>query len=248
VSGHSKWHNIAAKKEKTDAQRAKVFTKLSREIIVCVREGGPNPDSNGRLKDIIAKARASNVPSDNINRVIARAVGSADGGNYESINYEGYGPGGAAIFMRVLTDNRNRTVAELRHVLSKHGGNLGESGCVAWMFERKGYFVVEKAAATEEKLFDLVIGNGGDDLKEDGDNFEIFCAPEGFEPLKAALEAAAIPTAAAEVSMVPQNYVKLEGKEAQSMLKLMEALEDQEDIQNVWSNFDVDESAMQEAS
>lgn len=248
MSGHSKWHSIKHKKAATDSKRGRIFTRLIKEIAVAARSGGGDMDSNPRLRLIVNTAKAANMPAENIKRAIMRGTGELPGVSYEDINYEGYGPGGAAIFMRVLTDNRNRTVAELRHVLSKHGGNLGESGCVAWMFERKGYFVVEKAAATEEKLFDLVIGTGGDDLKEDGDNFEILCAPEAFEPLKAALETAAIPTAAAEVSMVPQNYVKLEGKEAQSMLKLMEALEDQEDIQNVWSNFDVDESAMQEAS
>jgi YebC/PmpR family DNA-binding regulatory protein len=248
MSGHSKWHSIKHKKAAADSKRGRIFTRLIKEMTVAARAGGGDLDANPRLRLIVNTAKASNMPAENIKRAIMRGTGELPGVNYEEVTYEGYGPGGVAIFMRVLTDNRNRTVAELRHVLSKNGGNLGESGCVAWMFERKGYFVVEKASASEEKLFDLVLGNGGDDLKEDGDNFEVFCAPESFETLKAALEGASIPTAAAEVSMVPQNYVKLEGKEAQTMLKLMEALEDQEDIQNVWSNFDIDEAAMQEAS
>jgi YebC/PmpR family DNA-binding regulatory protein len=248
MSGHSKWHSIKHKKAATDSKRGRIFTRLIKEIAVAARSGGGDLDSNPRLRLIVNTAKAANMPSENIKRAIMRGTGELPGVSYEEINYEGYGPGGAAIFMRTLTDNRNRTVAELRHILSKCGGNLGESGCVGWMFDRKGYFVVEKASSTEETLLDLVLSNGGDDLREDGDNFEIFCAPENFEPLKAALEAAGVPTAAAEVSMMPQNYVKLEGKEAQTMLKLMEALEDQEDIQNVWSNFDVDEAAMQEAS
>jgi YebC/PmpR family DNA-binding regulatory protein len=248
MSGHSKWHSIKHKKAAADSKRGRIFTRLIKEMTVAARSGGGDLDANPRLRLVVNTAKAANMPADNIKRAIMRGTGELPGVSYEEVNYEGYGPGGAAIFMRVLTDNRNRTVAELRHILSKNGGNLGESGCVAWMFDRKGYFVVEKAKASEEKLLDLVLNNGGDDLKEDGENFEIFCAPESYEPLKAALEADSIPTAAAEVSMVPQNYVKLEGKEAQTMLKLMEALEDQEDIQNVWSNFDVDEAAMQEAS
>ena len=248
MSGHSKWHSIKHKKAATDSKRGRIFTRLIKEIAVAARSGGGDLDSNPRLRLLISTAKAANMPAENIKRAIMRGTGELPGVSYDEINYEGYGPGGAAIFMRTLTDNRNRTVAELRHILSKCGGNLGEAGCVGWMFDRKGYFVVEKTASSEETLLDLVLGNGGDDMREDGDNFEIFCTPEKFELLKAALEAAAVPTAAAEVSMMPQNYVKLEGKEAQTMLKLMEALEDQEDIQNVWSNFDVDEAAIQEAS
>jgi YebC/PmpR family DNA-binding regulatory protein len=171
-----------------------------------------------------------------------RGTGELPGVSYEDVNYEGYGPGGVAIFMVGLTDNKNRTVAELRHLLSKHGGNLGESGCVGWMFDRKGYIVVEKAAAGEDKLLGIALGAGAEDLKEDGDSFEIITAPEEMEGVRAALEAAGIPMTTAEISMIPQNYVKLEGKNAQTMLKLMEALEDHEDIQNVYSNFDIDES------
>jgi YebC/PmpR family DNA-binding regulatory protein len=248
MSGHSKWHSIKHKKAAADSKRGRIFTRLIKEMTVAARSGGGDLDANPRLRLIVNTAKASNMPAENIKRAIMRGTGELPGVSYEEVNYEGYGPGGAAIFMRALTDNRNRTVAELRHILSKNGGNLGESGCVGWMFHRKGYFVVEKAAASEETLLDLVLGNGGDDMSEDGDNFEIFSAPEKFEVLKAALEIAKIPLAASEISMVPQNYVKLEGKDAQTMLKLMEALEDQEDIQNVWSNFDIDAAAMQEAS
>jgi YebC/PmpR family DNA-binding regulatory protein len=188
------------------------------------------------------------MPAENIKRAIMRGTGELPGVTYEDVNYEGYGPGGVALFMRALTDNRNRTVAELRHILSKNGGNLGEAGCVSWMFERKGYFVVEKSAASEEKLFDLVINAGGEDMREDGDNWEVFAAPESFEAVKGAMEEARIPVAAAEISMIPQNYIKLEGRDAETMLKLMEALEDHDDLQNVWANFDIDESQLQAAS
>jgi YebC/PmpR family DNA-binding regulatory protein len=248
MSGHSKWHSIKHKKAAADSKRGRIFTRLIREMTVAARTGGGDIDSNPRLRLVVNSAKAANMPAENIKRAIMRGTGELPGVSYEEANYEGYGPGGAAIFMRVLTDNRNRTVAEVRHILSKNGGNLGESGCVSWMFDRKGYFVVEKAAASEERLLDIVLSNGGDDMREDGDNYELFSVPESFEALKVALEAAGIPTAASEVSMVPQNYVKLEGKDAQTMLKLMEALEDQEDMQNVWANFDIDEAALQEAS
>ncbi len=248
MSGHSKWHSIKHKKAAADSKRGRIFTRLIKEMTVAARMGGGDIDSNPRLRLVVNAAKAANMPAENIKRAIRRGTGEEPGVSYEEVNYEGYGPGGAAIFMRALTDNRNRTVAELRHILSKNGGNLGEAGCVSWMFDRKGYFVVEKAAANEERLMDIVLNGGGDDMREDGDNFEIFSFPENFEKLKASIEADKIPIAAAEISMVPQNYVKLEGKEAHSMLKLMEALEDQEDIQNVWANFDIDEAALQEAS
>jgi len=248
MSGHSKWHSIKHKKAATDSKRGRIFTRLIKEMTVAARSGGGDLDANPRLRLVVNTAKAANMPAENIKRAIMRGTGELPGVSYEDVNYEGYGPGGVAIFMRTLTDNRNRTVAEVRHILSKNGGNLGEAGCVAWMFDRKGYFVVEKSASSEEKLLDLILNHGGDDMREDGDNYEIFSAPESFETLKAALEGAGIPMGASEVSMVPQNYIKLEGKEAQTMLKLMEALEDQEDIQNVWANFDIDEAALQEAS
>ena len=215
---------------------------------VAARAGGGDMEANPRLRLLVNTAKASNMPADNIKRAIMRGTGELPGVTYEEVTYEGYGPGGAAIFMRLLTDNRNRTVAELRHILSKHSGNLGETGCVAWLFEKKGYFVVEKAAVDEDKLMEIALTAGADDMKEDGDNFEILTSPESYEAVKSALEAAKIPIAASEVTMIPQNYVKLEGKEAQTMLKLMESLEDHEDVQNVWSNFDIDAAELKEAS
>jgi len=248
MSGHSKWHSIKHKKAAADSKRGRIFTRLIKEMTAAARSGGGDPDGNPRLRLAVATAKAANMPADNIKKAIMRGTGELPGISYEDVNYEGYGPGGVAIFMHVLTDNRNRTVAELRHILSKNGGNLGETGCVGWMFDRKGYFVVEKSAADEEKLLDLALGAGADDMREDGSNFEILTAPENFENVRAALEKEKIPTASAEVSMIPQNYIKLEGKSAQTMLKLMEALEDHEDIQNVWANFDIDESELEEAS
>jgi YebC/PmpR family DNA-binding regulatory protein len=248
MSGHSKWHSIKHKKAATDAKRGRIFTRLIKEMTVAARNGGGDIDSNPRLRLAVATAKANNMPADNIKRAVMRGTGELPGVTYEEVNYEGYGPGGVAIFLRVLTDNRNRTVAEIRHLLSKNGGNLGESGSVAWMFSRKGYFVVEKGGVDEEKLLETALGAGADDMREDGDNFEIFSAPDGFELVKTALEGAGITLSAAEISMVPQNYVKLEGKDAQTMLKLMEALEDQEDVQNVWANFDMDEAELKEAS
>ncbi|NLV32284.1 MAG: YebC/PmpR family DNA-binding transcriptional regulator [Acidobacteria bacterium] len=242
MSGHSKWHSIKHKKAATDSKRGRIFTRLIKEMTAAARMGGGDPDANPRLRLAVATAKASNMPAENIKRSIMRGTGELPGVSYEDVNYEGYGPGGVAIFMVGLTDNKNRTVAELRHLLSKHGGNLGESGCVGWMFDRKGYIVVEKAAAGEDKLLEIALGAGAEDLKEDGDSFEIITAPEEMEGVRAALEAAGIPMTTAEISMIPQNYVKLEGKNAQTMLKLMEALEDHEDIQNVYSNFDIDES------
>ena len=248
MSGHSKWHSIKHKKAATDAKRGRIFTRLIKEMTVAARNGGGDIDANPRLRLAVATAKANNMPADNIKRAIMRGTGELPGVTYEEVNYEGYGPGGVALFVRVLTDNRNRTVAELRHLLSKHGGNLGENGSVAWMFHRKGYFVVEKSAADEERLLEVVLGAGAEDMREDGDNYEILSSPESFESVKVALEGAKIPTGAAEISMVPQNYVKLEGKDAQTMLKLMEMLEDHEDVQNVWANFDVDEAELKEAS
>jgi len=248
MSGHSKWHSIKHKKAATDSKRGRIFTRLIKEMTAAARNGGGDPDANPRLRLAIATAKANNMPADNIKRAIMRGTGELPGVSYEDVNYEGYGPGGVALYVHVLTDNKNRTVAEIRHILSKNGGNLGETGCVGWMFARKGYFVVEKAAVSEDKLMDVVIGAGADDMREDGENFEIFTSPEGFDAVKSSLEKEGIPLAAAEVSMLPQTYVKLEGKNAQTMLKLMEALEDHEDVQNVWANFDIDEAELQAAS
>jgi len=248
MSGHSKWHSIKHKKAAADSKRGRIFTRLIKEMTAAARMGGGDVEGNPRLRLAVATAKAANMPADNIKRAIMRGTGELPGVAYEDVNYEGYGPGGVALYVHVLTDNRNRTVAEIRHILSKNGGNLGESGSVGWMFHRKGYFVVEKSAAEEEKLLDIALTAGADDMTEDGDNFEILCSPESFDAVKTALDAAKIPLAAAEISMVPQNYVKLEGKNAQTMLKLMEALEDHEDVQNVWANFDIDDAEMQAAS
>ena len=245
MSGHSKWHSIKHKKAATDSKRGRLFTRLIKEMTAAARLGGGDPDANPRLRLAVANAKASNMPAENIKRAIMRGTGELPGVSYEDVNYEGYGPGGVAIYMQTLTDNRNRTVAELRHILSKNGGNLGESGCVGWMFDRRGYFVVEKAAADEETVMETAIGAGADDMRDDGNNYEVLSTPENFDAVKAAMESAEIPLAAAEISMVPQSFVKLEGKNAQTMLKLME---DHEDIQNVWANFDIDEAEFQEAS
>ncbi len=248
MSGHSKWHSIKHKKAAADSKRGRIFTRLIKEMTAAARLGGGDAEANPRLRLAVATAKAANMPAENIKRAIMRGTGELPGVSYEDVNYEGYGPGGVAIFMHVLTDNKNRTVAELRHILSKNGGNLGETGSVGWMFHRKGYFVVEKSVVEEDKLMELALSAGADDMQEDGDNFEIFSAPESFDEVKKALEDAKIPLAASEISMVPQNYIKLEGRNAQTMLKLMEALEEHEDIQNVWSNFDIDANELQEVS
>ena len=242
MSGHSKWHSIKHKKAATDSKRGRIFTRLIKEMTVAARGGGGDIDSNPRLRLAVSTAKAQNMPAENIKKAIMRGTGELPGVTYEDVSYEGYGPGGAAIIMRTLTDNKNRTVAELRHLLSKTGGNLGETNSVAWMFDRKGYFVVDSSVSEEEKLMEIALGAGADDLRDSGGNFEIITAPENFDAVRSALEAAGIETLEAEISMIPQNYVKLEGKNAQTMIKLMDALEDHDDIQNVWSNFDVDES------
>ena len=246
MSGHSKWHSIKHKKAATDSKRGRIFTRLIKEMTVAARSGGGDVDSNPRLRLAVTTAKSQNMPADNIKKAIMRGTGELPGVTYEDVSYEGYGPGGVAIIMRTLTDNKNRTVAELRHLLSKNGGNLGETNSVAWMFDRKGYFVVESSVADEEKLMEIALGAGADDLREDGYNFEIITTPDNFETVRAALETAGIETVESEISMIPQNYVKLEGKNAQTMIKLMDALEDHDDIQNVWSNFDVDESEISE--
>jgi len=233
MSGHSKWHSIKHKKGALDAKRGKLFTKFIKEITVAARAGGGDPDANARLRKAISDAKAGNMPNDTIDRAIRRGTGEEDGVNYEEITYEGYGPGGVALLIQSMTDNRNRTVAEIRHIFSKNGGNLGESGSVGWMFEKKGYIVVNKSAKPEEELFDIVIEAGADDLRDDEDNFEIITSPDNFESVSTALKSAGIETQVAEIEMVPQNYIKLEGGDARQMLKLMEALEDHDDVQKV---------------
>jgi len=244
MSGHSKWHSIKHKKGALDAKRGKLFTKFIKEITVAARTGGGDPEGNARLRKAILDAKAGNMPNDTIDRAIRRGTGEEDGVNYEEITYEGYGPNGVALLIESMTDNRNRTVAEIRHIFSKNGGNLGESGSVGWLFEKKGYIVVEKAAKSEDELFELAIEAGADDLRSDDDNFEILTAPDSFDAVLTAVKDAGIEPQAAEVGMIPQNYIKLEGADARQMLKLMEALEDHDDVQKVSANFDISEADM----
>ena len=244
MSGHSKWHTIKHKKGAADAKRGKVFTRIIKELTVAARAGGGDPDTNPRLRTIIADAKAQNMPSDNIKRAIRRGTGEEPGVSYEEAQYEAYGPGGAAVIMDVLTDNKNRTVGELRHLLTKHGGNLAETNAVAWMFTKKGYIVVPKSKADEETLMSAVLDAGGDDLRDDEDNFEIITSPDAFDGVLTAVKGAGIEPQVAEVEMVPQNYIKLEGADARQMLKLMEALEDHDDVQKVSANFDISEADM----
>ena len=245
MSGHSKWHTIKHKKGAADAKRGKIFTRLIKELTVAARAGGGDPDMNPRLRTIIADAKQSNMPADNIKRAIRRGTGEEPGVSYEEAQYEAYGPGGAAVIIDVLTDNKKRTVGELRHLLEKHGGNLAAANAVAWMFTKKGYIVVEKSKADEEKLMSAVLDAGADDLQDDEDNWEVLSTPEAFPAVNDAVKALGVEPATAQVSMIPQNYVKLEGKPAQQMVRLMEALEEHDDVQHVWSNCDIEEKEIE---
>ncbi len=245
MSGHSKWASIKHKKGALDAKRGKVFTRIIKELTVAARAGGGDPDMNPRLRTIIADAKAQNMPAENIKRAIRRGTGEEPGVSYEEAQYEAYGPGGAAVIMDVLTDNKNRTVGELRHMLTKHGGNLAESNSVAWMFTKRGYIVVPKSRADEDALMAAVIDAGGDDLQDDGDNWEVLSSPDAFQGVLEAVKKLGIEPEAAEISMLPQNYLKLEGKQAQQMVKLMDALDDHDDIRHVWSNFDIEEKEIE---
>jgi YebC/PmpR family DNA-binding regulatory protein len=245
MSGHSKWHTIKHKKGALDAKRGKLFTRLIKEIAVAARDGGGDQDANARLRKAVTDAKAANMPNDTIDRAVKRGTGDLEGVNYDEITYEGYGPGGVALLIETMTDNRNRTVAELRHMLSKNGGNLGESGSVAWLFDRKGYVVVDKSKKSEEELFEIAIEAGADDMKEDGDNFEIFTSQEDFEAVSEAIKKAGIEPEISEISMIPQTFIKLEGADAKQMLKLYEAIDDHDDVQNLYANFDIDESEME---
>jgi YebC/PmpR family DNA-binding regulatory protein len=244
MSGHSKWHTIKHKKGALDAKRGKVFTKLIKEITVAARTGGGDPGANARLRKAISDAKAANMPNDTIDRAAKRGTGELEGVSYDEITYEGYGPGGVAIMVESMTDNRNRTVAEIRHIFGKNGGNLATSGAVGWIFEKKGYIVVEKAAKSEDELFEIVTEAGAEDLRDDEDNFEIITAPESFDVVLDAVKKAGIEPQVAEVELVPKEYKKLEGTEAKQMLKLMEALEDHDDVQKVSANFDISEAEM----
>ena len=244
MSGHSKWATIKHKKGALDAKRGKTFTRIIKEIMIAARSGG-DPMANPRLRTAVAAAKAVSMPADNIKRAIMRGTGELEGGQIEEVMFEGYGPGGAAVLVMVATDNRNRTVSEIRHVFSKNGGNMGEQGSVAWMFERKSQILIEGDKATEDQLMNIVLDAGAEDLRNDGENWEVLSAPESHEAVMAALEKAKIPTMEAQIAMVPKNLMKLEGKSASGMLKLSEALEEHDDVQNVYSNFDIDEKELE---
>ena len=244
MSGHSKWATIKHKKAALDAKRGKAFTRLIKEIMIAARNGG-DPDANPRLRTAVTAAKAVSMPADNIKRAIMRGTGELDGGQIDEVTFEGYGPGGAAVLVQVATDNRNRTVSEIRHVFSKNGGNLAELGAVAWMFERKGQILVEKEKATEDQLMTVALDAGAEDLRDSGDNWEVISGPEAHDQVLQAIQKAGIATSHAEIGMLPKNLLKLEGKNAQAMLRLSEALEEHDDVQNVYSNFDVDEKEME---
>lgn len=237
MAGHSKWANIKHKKARQDASRGKLFTKITREIIVAARQGGPDPDSNLKLRMAINKARAANIPNDNINRAIDRAVGSSDSDNLEEITYEGYGPGGVAIMLDILTDNRNRTAGEIRYIFSRHGGSLGETGCVSWMFKRKGLILVEDGSVEEDQLMLVALEAGAEDVRDEGQGWEIITSPEDFEAVKNAVEGLGITPAAAEITMIPDTLT--EGPP--QVLELIDALDEHDDVQNVYTNWDMPE-------
>lgn len=248
MSGHSKWSTIKRKKGALDAKRGKIFTKLIKEITIAARLGGGDPDGNPRLRTAIQTAKGANMPQDNITRAIAKGTGELEGVNYEECAYEGYGPNGVAILISVLTDNRNRTGAEIRHILTKNNGTMAEPNAVAWNFEKKGLFLVLQESVDEETLMELALEAGAEDFESTDDLFEIHTSPDTFETVREALEQSGIPTESAELAMLPKSTVKLEGREAEQMLRLMEALEDNDDVQNVYANFDISEEQMAEAS
>ncbi|MBE3557066.1 MAG: YebC/PmpR family DNA-binding transcriptional regulator [Firmicutes bacterium] len=247
MSGHSKWANIKHQKERADAQKGQLYTRLSREIIVAAKQGGPNPETNFRLRLAIQRARQANMPVDNIERAIKRAVGEGETSNYEELTYEGYGPGGVAVMVDVLTDNRNRTAAEIRHLFSKYGGSLGESGCVAWMFERKGILFLAKESATidEDSLTLAALEAGAEDLSVDEEGYTITTDPAAFEQVKEKLEEQGFSFDEAELTMVPTSTVPVSGQEAEKVLRLVDALEDQDDVQHVYANFEVSDTTME---
>jgi YebC/PmpR family DNA-binding regulatory protein len=247
MSGHSKWATIKHKKAALDAKRGKAFTRLIKEIAIAARNGG-DPDGNPRLRTAILAAKNVSMPSDNIKKAIMRGTGELEGGQIDEVMFEGYGPGGAAVLVDVATDNRNRTVSEIRHMFSKNGGNMGEQGSVAWMFERKSQIFVPGEKATEDQLMGIILDVGGDDLRNEGERWEVLSAPEAHYAVIKALEANGIPTEEASIAWVPKNLLKLEGKNAAGMLRLSEALEEHDDVQNVYSNFDIDEKELEALS
>jgi YebC/PmpR family DNA-binding regulatory protein len=248
MSGHSKWATIKHKKAAADAKRGKAFTRVIKEITMAAKTGGGDPDKNPRLRTAVDAAKAENMPADNIKRAIQRGTGELPGVSYEEFALEGYGPGGVAVLVELSTDNRNRTVSEIRHMFSKHGGNLGEAGSVAWMFHKKGSILVAKSAAKEDDLMNIVLEAGAEDQRDDGDNWEVITDPASYEPAVEAIKKAKVPIAMSEIAMLPQNYIKLEGQQATLMIKLIEALEEHDDVQHVYSNFDVDQKQLEEVA
>jgi YebC/PmpR family DNA-binding regulatory protein len=245
MSGHSKWSTIRRKKGAVDAKRGKIFTKLIKEISIAARLGGGDPEGNPRLRGAIANARAENMPKENIERAIKKGTGELEGTTYEELTYEGYGPGGVAVMVEVLTDNKKRTISEIRHHFSRHNGNLGESGCVSWIFTQKGLILFDKNKVEEEKLIEVVLDAGAEDVREREREFEVITDPDQYEGVKRAIEDSGLQYSFAEVTMVPQNTIQLRGREAEQMLKLMEGLEDSDDIQRVYANFDIPDDVME---
>jgi YebC/PmpR family DNA-binding regulatory protein len=248
MSGHSKWSTIKRKKGKADAERGKIFTKLIKELTVSARDGGGDPEGNPRLRAAVQAAKAANMPASNIERAIKKGTGELPGVTYESVNYEGYGPGGVAVLVEVLTDNRNRSVSEIRNIFTRHGGNLGEAGCVGWMFEKKGLIQVDKGAVDEEELMMTVLDAGASDMTLEEGYFEIVTPFNRFEAVKQTLDQKKIPYGQAELTMIPQTNIKLTGKDAEQMLRLMESLEDHDDVQKVYANFDIATEIMEKMS
>lgn len=246
MAGHSKWAQIKHKKAAVDAKKGKIFSKLSKEITVAAKLGGGDPDKNPRLRTAIEKAKEANMPSENIKRAIMKGTGELPGVSYEEGIYEGYGPGGVAVMVEVLTDNRNRTVSEIRHIMTKHGGSLGEAGCVSWMFEKKGYILVDKKKISEDTLMTIALDAGAEDMKNDPDeeNYEIITSPEDLSTVKSSIESHGIPIALAEITMLPKSYIMLNEKDAEQMLRLFEALEDHDDVQNVYANFNIPDEVL----
>jgi len=245
MSGHSKWSTIKHKKGAADAKRGKIFTKLIKEITVAARLGGGDPEANPRLRTAVASAKAENMPKENIDRAIKKGTGELEGVNYEEVSYEAYGPGGVAVLVNCLTDNKNRTVADLKHIMDRHGGSLGEPGCVAWIFKQKGLIVFDRDSVEEETLLDLALEAGAEDVKEEESTFELISDPADFEAVRDAMDKAQLTYTVAEISMIPQNTVGLEEKKAQQMLNLMEALEDNDDVSKVYANFDIPDEVME---
>jgi YebC/PmpR family DNA-binding regulatory protein len=245
MSGHSKWATIKHKKAATDAKRGKIFTKIIRELSIAARTGGADPNTNPRLRTAIAAAKNENMPNDNIERAIARGAGTMEGEQLEEVTYEGYGPGGVGMLVQVVTSNRNRSAGELRHMFSKNGGNMAETGAVGWMFQRKGEILVAKEAADEDKMMSVVLDAGAEDLNDDGSAWQVTTPPEAMEKVREALTQAGITAASAEVAMIPKNYVKLTGAQAQQMLRMVENMEDHDDVQHVYANFDIDEKEIE---